>query len=77
MMPIFGSSLQPGERAGIVILTHESPFDTEAVDWDVETIDSVQYGKAPVMHSREIKESGELEKYTPENPAGFFMLVEV
>ena len=33
---------------GIVILTHESPFETEAVDWDVETIDSVQYGKAPV-----------------------------
>ena len=52
VVPSDAKSLAPvfnrAREQGIVILTHESPFETEAVDWDVETIDSVQYGKAPV-----------------------------
>ena len=36
LAPVFNRA----REQGIVILTHESPFETEAVDWDVETIDS-------------------------------------
>jgi len=70
LIPAFNKA----RRQGIVVLTHESPFETSAVDWDVETIDSVEYGKLPINAIvKEIVEAG--EKYTPENPAGFVMLV--
>ncbi|MGQ9622468.1 MAG: substrate-binding domain-containing protein [Candidatus Caldatribacteriaceae bacterium] len=70
--PVFSKA----REKGIVVITHESPFETEAIDWDVETIDSVQFGRNPIdAIVEELKESGELEKYTPENPAGFVMLV--
>jgi len=72
LAPVF----QKAREKGIVVITHESPFETEAIDWDVETIDSVQYGKNPIdVIVEKLKEAGELEKYTPENPAGFVMLV--
>ncbi len=72
LVPVFTRA----REKGIVVLTHESPFETEAIDWDVETIDSVQYGKNPVdAIVRELEESGEISKYSPENPAGFVMLV--
>lgn len=72
LVPVFNRA----REKGIIVITHESPFETEAIDWDVETIDSVQYGRNPIDAIIEkLKESGELEKYTPENPAGFVMLV--
>jgi len=72
LAPVF----QKAREKGIVVITHESPFETEAIDWDVETIDSVQYGKNPIdVIVEKLKEAEELEKYTPENPAGFVMLV--
>jgi len=70
LIPVF----QKARSQGIVVLTHESPFETTAVDWDIETIDSVEYGKLPINAIvRKLVESG--EKYTEDNPAGFVMLV--
>ncbi|MDK2897132.1 MAG: simple sugar transport system substrate-binding protein [Candidatus Atribacteria bacterium] len=72
LSPVFNRA----REQGIVVLTHESPFETEAIDWDVETIDSVQYGKAPVdAIVQKLEEAGELENYSANNPAGFVMLV--
>ena len=70
LSPVFNKA----RKQGIVVLTHESPFETSSVDWDIETIDSVEYGKLPINAIvRDIVEHG--EKYTPQNPAGFVMLV--
>ncbi|MGQ9615463.1 MAG: substrate-binding domain-containing protein [Spirochaetota bacterium] len=78
VVPNDAKSLEPvftrARRQGIVVLTHESPFETGAVDYDVETIDSVEFGKNNINAIvRELVESG--EKYTERNPAGYVMLV--
>lgn len=70
LKPVF----EKAREKGIVILTHESPFETEAVDWDVETIDSVEYGKMAINEIvRVLVETG--IQCTEENPCGFVMLV--
>ncbi|PMQ00875.1 MAG: LacI family transcriptional regulator [Dictyoglomus sp. NZ13-RE01] len=80
VVPTDAKALKPtfkkARSKGIVILTHESPFEVEDVDYDIETIDSVAYGK---MAINEIvlnlsKHSGGV-KYTADNPAGFVMFV--
>jgi simple sugar transport system substrate-binding protein len=80
VVPTDAKALKPvfkkARSKGIVILTHESPFEVEDVDYDIETIDSVAYGK---MAINEIvlnlsKHAGGV-KYTAENPAGFVMFV--
>lgn len=78
VVPNDAKSLEPvftrARRQGIVVLTHESPFETGAVDYDVETIDSVEFGKNNINAIvRKLVESG--EKYTERNPAGYVMLV--
>ena len=70
LKPVF----EKAREKGIVILTHESPFETEAIDWDVETIDSVEYGKMAINEIvRVLVENG--IQCTEENPCGFVMLV--
>ncbi len=80
VVPTDAKALKPAFKKarskGIVILTHESPFEVEDIDYDIETIDSVAYGK---MAINEIvlnlsKHAGGV-KYTAENPAGFVMFV--
>ncbi|MGB9856531.1 MAG: substrate-binding domain-containing protein [Dictyoglomaceae bacterium] len=80
VVPTDAKALKPvfkkARSKGIVILTHESPFEVEDIDYDIETIDSVAYGK---MAINEIvlnlsKHAGGV-KYTAENPAGFVMFV--
>jgi len=72
LVPVF----QKAREKGIVVITHESPFETEAIDWDVETIDNVQFGRNPIdAIVRKLEETGEIKNYSPENPAGFVMLV--
>lgn len=72
LVPVFTKA----REKGIVVLTHESPFETGAIDWDIETIDSVQFGKNPIdAIVKKLEETGEIKNYSPENPAGFVMLV--
>ncbi len=80
VVPTDAKALKPvfkkARSKGIVILTHESPFEVEDIDYDIETIDSVAYGK---MAINEIvlnlsKHAGGV-KFTAENPAGFVMFV--
>jgi len=78
VVPNDAKSLAPvfkkAKEKGIVVLTHESPFETSAVDWDVETIDSVEYGKLAINEIvRNLVETG--TKCTEEKPCGFVMLV--
>ncbi len=44
LIPVF----QKARQKHIFIVTHENPFETQAVDWDIETIDNVAYGKLAV-----------------------------
>jgi len=70
LKPVFNKA----REKGIVVLTHESPFETEAIDWDIETIDSVEYGKMAINEIvRLMVENG--IQCTEENPCGFVMLV--
>jgi len=70
LKPVFNKA----REKGIVVLTHESPFETEAIDWDIETIDSVEYGKLAINEIvRLMVENG--IQCTEENPCGFVMLV--
>ncbi|RKX40113.1 MAG: autoinducer 2 ABC transporter substrate-binding protein [Thermotoga sp.] len=70
LKPVFNKA----KEKGIVVLTHESPFETEAIDWDIETIDSVEYGKLAINEIvRLMVENG--IQCTEENPCGFVMLV--
>jgi len=80
VVPTDAKALKPvfkkARSKGIIILTHESPFEVEDVDYDIETIDSEAYGK---MAINEIvlnlsKHSGG-KKFTAEDPAGFVMFV--
>lgn len=58
----------------IAILTHESPFETSAIDYDVETIDSDAYGRLAVDEMvRALNATG--VKCTSSAPCGFVMLV--
>lgn len=58
----------------IAILTHESPFETAAIDWDVETIDSDAYGRLAVDEMvRGLQGIG--AKCSQASPCGFVMLV--
>lgn len=59
---------------GIVILSHESPFETEAVDWNIELIDSEEYGELAINEIvRSLLEAG--VQCCLESPCGFVMLV--
>jgi simple sugar transport system substrate-binding protein len=59
---------------GITILTHESPFETAAIDWDIETIDSDAYGRLAVDEMlRGLQQIG--ARCTTADPCGFVMLV--
>ncbi len=70
LKPVF----EKARKKGIVVLTHESPFETEAIDYDVETIDSSEYGKMAINEIvRVLVENG--VKCTEESPCGFVMLV--
>lgn len=68
--PVFGRARQ----RGIAILTHESPFETSAIDYDVEAINSDAYGKMAVDEmARALKAIG--ANCTTSDPCGFVMLV--
>lgn len=78
VVPTDAKALEPvfnrARDKGIVILTHESPFETEAIDWDIETIDSVAYGRLAIHEMiRVLGEAG--QTCTDANPCGFVMLV--
>ncbi len=78
VVPTDAKALEPvfnrARDEGIIILTHESPFETEAIDWDIETIDSVAYGRLAIQEI--IRELGEANQTcTDANPCGFVMLV--
>jgi len=71
LIPVF----QRARAQGIVVLTHESPFETSAIDWDIETIDSVAYGKLAINEILlNLYKHGGLN-CRPESPCGFVMLV--
>ncbi len=68
--PVFGKARQ----RGIAILTHESPFETSAIDYDVEAINSDSYARLAVDEMvRGLKAIG--ANCTTANPCGFVMLV--
>ncbi|MDR7435686.1 MAG: substrate-binding domain-containing protein [Armatimonadota bacterium] len=70
LVPVFTRARQ----RGIIILTHESPFETGAIDYDVETIDSDSYGRLAVDEMvRALQRIG--AKCTTADPCGFVMLV--
>ncbi len=63
-------------EAGIIVLTHENPFEDQMVDWNFETIDSDAYGRAPIEAFVEyLQETGEIDRYDEDNPAGIVHLV--
>lgn len=70
LAPVFGRA----RGRGIPILTHESPFETGAVDWNIELIDSDAYGRIAVDEIvRVLPKHG--AKCTSAAPCGFVMLV--
>jgi len=70
LVPVFTRARQKK----IVILTHESPFETAAIDWDVETIDSDAYGRLAVDEMvRGLQRVG--ARCSEARPCGFVMLV--
>ncbi|MDR7523797.1 MAG: substrate-binding domain-containing protein [Armatimonadota bacterium] len=70
LAPVFGKA----RAKKIVILTHESPFETAAIDYDIETIDSDAYGRLAVDEIvRNLPKHG--AKCTQADPCGFVMLV--
>ncbi len=63
-------------EAGIAVLSHENPFEDHMVDWNFETIDSDAYGQAPIDAFVEyLRETGEIDRYDEDNPAGLVHLV--
>jgi len=67
-------AFKKARKKGIVVLTHESPFETKSADWDIEMIDNVTYGKLAINEIvRNIVNQG--EKFTVKKPCGFVMLV--
>jgi simple sugar transport system substrate-binding protein len=80
VVPNDADALQPAferaRRQGIVVLTHESPFNTTGVDYDVETIDQEQYARNAVDEFvADLEEEGDRDQYSEENPAGLVHLV--
>ncbi len=70
LAPVFNRARQKG----IIVLTHESPFETEAIDYDIETIDSAAYGRMAVDEMvAGLRRAG--VSCTAEKPCGFVMLV--
>lgn len=70
LIPVF----KKAKEKGIVVLTHESPFETEAIDWDIETIDSEEYARMAINEIvKNLVEKG--IRCTEEDPCGFVMLV--
>ncbi len=68
--PVFGKARQ----RGIAILTHESPFETSAIDYDVEAINSDAYARLAVDEMvRGLRAIG--ANCTASDPCGFVMLV--
>ncbi|MDR7554620.1 MAG: substrate-binding domain-containing protein [Armatimonadota bacterium] len=58
----------------IVVLTHESPFETAAIDYDIEMIDSDAYGRLAIDEvDRGLKQLG--IRCSTASPCGFVMLV--
>jgi len=71
LIPVF----ERARAQGILVLTHESPFETSAIDWDIETIDSVAYAKLAINEILlNLYKHGGLD-CRPESPCGFVMLV--
>lgn len=70
LAPVFTRARQKG----IVILTHESPFETGAIDYDIETIDSQAYARMAVDEMVSgLRRAG--VRCTTQKPCGFVMLV--
>ncbi len=70
LVPVF----ERARKKGIVVLTHESPFVTEAQDYDIEMIDNTEYGRMAVNEIvSNLLKAG--VKCTPDHPAGYVMLV--
>jgi simple sugar transport system substrate-binding protein len=70
LAPVFGRA----HERKIPVLTHESPFETSAVDYDIELIDSEAYAKLAVDEvASNLKTIG--AKCTTSAPCGFVMLV--
>lgn len=70
LAPVFGKA----REKKIPVLTHESPFETSAVDYDIELIDSDAYARLAVDEmASNIKKLG--AKCSTSNPCGFVMLV--
>ncbi len=66
--------LERARQKGIIVLSHENPLDTNAVNYDVEAIDSVTYAENAIDQIAEnLKAEG--RDFTPENPAGYVQLV--
>lgn len=71
LIPVF----EKARAQGILVLTHESPFETSAIDWDIETIDSVAYGKLAINEILlNLYKHGGIN-CRPESPCGFVQLV--
>jgi simple sugar transport system substrate-binding protein len=70
LAPVFGRA----RERKIPVLTHESPFETSAVDYDIELIDSEVYAKVAVDEvASNLKKIG--AKCSTSTPCGFVMLV--
>jgi simple sugar transport system substrate-binding protein len=70
LAPVFTRARQ----RGIKILTHESPFETSAIDWDIETIDSDAYGRLAVNELVRALRQNQIS-CSRQKPCGFVMLV--
>ncbi len=78
VVPTDAKSLTPvfekARARHIAIVTHENPFETGAVDYDIETIDNVAYGKLAVDQIvANVKKMG--VQCTPASPCGYVQLV--
>lgn len=70
LTPVF----QKARAKHIAIITHENPFETGAVDYDIETIDNVAYGRLAIDQIVANIKKMHIQ-CVPANPCGYVQLV--
>lgn len=80
IVPNDAAAMQPAvekaQEEEIVVLSHENVFEDEMVDYNLETINQDVYSRNPVdALVRWLEETGRMDDYDEDNPAGIVHLV--
>lgn len=80
IVPNDAAAMQPviekAREEGIIVLSHENVFEADMVDYNLETINQDVYSKNPVdAFVRWLEDTGKIDDYDEDNPAGIVHLV--